>query len=222
VTGFVHSVRASMQGVAYGEKTVLALGTPLLEEKLLLGGRALTLRHSPRTFFQVNTRAAELLYNTAQNLALEFASVSGSLGSCWDVYCGVGGLALVLAGHSSSVLGLESVPEAIALARKNATETPHCRFETADAAHLGEYFRRYGSPHLLAADPPRTGLAPEAVKAVLRGKPKHLLLVSCDAATLARDMALLAPAYRIHAVQPVDLFPQTPHAETVSLLTLLS
>ena len=108
----------------------------------------------------------------------------------------------------------------MALARANAAAWPNCRFETTDAGRVGEYFRRFGPPDLLCADPPRAGLDPRAVQALLRARPHRLLMVSCNPATLARDLAALAPAYTLRAVQPVDLFPQTPHVESVVSLCL--
>lgn len=220
VTGFVHSVRAAVPDVAYGEKTVLTLGDTRLAETLHLTGHRVPVRFAlgHNAFFQVNTRATELLYNTAASLADLPGGVAG--GACWDLYGGVGGLALTFAPHFRTVLGLESVPAAVALARANAADFPHCRFETTDAGRVGEYFRRFGPPDLLCADPPRAGLDPRVVQALLRARPPRLLMVSCNPATLARDVAALAPAYTLKAVQPVDLFPQTPHVESVALLSL--
>ncbi len=245
------TARAAEPDVAVGEKTVLALGNPELVETLRLDGREIPLRLNHGSFFQVNAGAAELLYATAlYEAGLENRGETGEapppqtppakgvtpfanpimgaggetprIASCWDVYCGVGGLALAFAPYAKSVLGLESAESAVALARRNAKglDAAHCRFERADAARLGEYFRRKGAPDLLVADPPRAGLAPEAVQAVLRARPPRLVLVSCDPGTLARDLALLAPAYAVGRVQPVDLFPQTPHVECVVALSL--
>lgn len=220
VTGFVHSVRTAVPDVAYGEKTVLTLGDTRLAETLNLAGHPAPVRFSlgHNAFFQVNTRATELLYTTAAALADAPGHAPG--GVCWDLYCGVGGLALTFAPRFHTVLGLESVPAAVALARANAAAWPNCRFETTDAGRVGEYFRRFGPPDLLCADPPRAGLDPRAVQALLRARPHRLLMVSCNPATLARDLAALAPAYTLRAVQPVDLFPQTPHVESVVSLFL--
>lgn len=224
VTGFVHSVRSGEADIACGEKTMTVLGETRLEERLRLVGHAapVTFRLGHQAFFQVNTGAAELLYNTAAGMALSGppARAEKAGGVCWDIYCGVGGLALTMAPRFRRVMGLESVPAAVSLARKNAEAFPQCRFETAHAGKLGEFFRRRGVPDLLCADPPRSGLDDGAVRALLRGRPAHLLLVSCNPATLARDLAALSAIYRLEAVQPVDLFPQTPHVETAAFLTL--
>ena len=223
VSGFIHSTRTAPSDLACGEKTALVLGRADLAESLKVDGHTDPLRFAlgHNAFFQVNTRAAELLYSSAVRLAAEYGGLSGEKkGSCWDLYCGVGGLALSLAPHFGTVLGLESVPAAVELARRNAAAFPYCRFECADAGRVGEYFRRLGTPDLLSADPPRAGLDPRVVRALLRAQPPRLLMVSCNPATLARDVAGLAPAYELKAVQPVDLFPQTPHVESLALLLL--
>ncbi len=224
VSGFVHSVRSAAPSVAYGEETALALGECSLGETLHLEGRDVTFRLGHASFFQVNSRAAELLYATAAKLARPlFDSADERWGrTCWDIYCGVGGLALTMAPHFDEIYGLEVVDEAIQLARINAEAAgfARARFETGDAATLEKAFKRFGTPDLLVADPPRAGMDESTVRAILKHRPPRLILVSCDPATLARDLALLEPAYSIHAIQPVDLFPQTPHVENVVSLSL--
>ena len=107
---------------------------------------------------------------------------------------------------------------AIELAKANAEATESDTkfiFEAGDAATLERCFKRFGAPDLLVTDPPRAGMDERTVQAILKHKPSRLVLVSCNPSTLARDLALLAPLYNICVVQPVDLFPQTPHIETV-------
>ena len=220
VTGFVHSIRSSAAPVAYGEETALTLGDCQLTETLYLQGRDVTFQLGHNSFFQVNSRAAELLYNTAADLASGlFDSSNENWGKqCWDIYCGVGGLALTMAPHFKEVYGLEVTAPAIDLAKLNAEAAggdTKFIFEAGDAATLERCFKRFGAPDLLVTDPPRAGMDERTVQAILKHKPSRLVLVSCNPATLARDLALLAPAYDICAVQPVDLFPQTPHIETV-------
>lgn len=220
VTGFVHSSRTSSAPVAYGEETVFTLGECHITETLRLQGRDVHFRLGHSSFFQVNSRAAELLYNTAADMAAQLFENAGSHWGrqCWDIYCGVGGLALTMAPHFEKIYGLEVVPQAIELAQANAEAAgDDCEsiFEAGDAATLERCFKRFGSPDLLVTDPPRAGMDERTVQALLKHKPERLVLVSCNPATLARDLALLAPAYHIRAVQPVDLFPQTPHIETV-------
>ncbi len=225
ITGFVHSVRAAQSPVAFGEKTVLILGEGELTEVLSLQGRNVSFRLNHQSFFQVNSAAAEVLYETAANEAsrLFSAASNGKWGrSCWDIYCGVGGLALTLSPHFDVVLGLEIGARAASMASANAAALKECAaflFEAGDAAALEDWFQRFEEPELVLADPPRSGMDVRAVQALLRHKPPRLLLVSCNPATLARDLALLDPVYEIRSVRPVDLFPQTPHIETLVLLS---
>ncbi|WP_298068247.1 23S rRNA (uracil(1939)-C(5))-methyltransferase RlmD [uncultured Mailhella sp.] len=225
VTGFVHSTRAAPSSVASGERTALVLGESTLTETLFLQGREVAFRLGHNSFFQVNSQAAELLYETAaQEAARLFPSAPGTLWgkSCWDIYCGVGGLALTLAPHFESVSGLEIATPAVALASANAAalrENTVFRFETGDAAALERWFQRFGTPELLVTDPPRSGMDSRTVQALLTFRPPRLLLVSCNPATLARDLARISSAYELRSVRPVDLFPQTPHVETVVCLS---
>ena len=227
VTGFVHSIREGEADVAYGERTLFTLGEAQLSETLHLQGRDVTFTLDHNSFFQVNSRAAELLYNTAADLALSLFSPKDELpaGECWDIYCGAGGLALTMGPHFARVFGMETVPQAVELASLNARklqESTKYLFQCGDAARLERIFRERGVPDLIVTDPPRAGMDEKTVQALLRHRPPRLVLVSCNPATLARDLALLAPLYTIRAVQPVDLFPQTPHVETVAALSLAS
>ncbi len=233
--GFVHSERRARADIAYGERTLHRAGKTFLTETLNLPhDNTLRLRLGHDSFFQVNTDTAARLYGEALLMALEFSvgmedsspqlHKKNNLHTCWDVYCGVGGLALTMAPYFDRVLGLESVAPAVELARKNANELTHVRFECADAARLGEYFRRFGTPDLLVCDPPRAGMDEKTTQAILRARPEHLILVSCNPATLARDLARLAggekATYELLAVRPVDMFPHTPHVECVTALKL--
>ena len=238
VDGFAHSVRQAKSEVAYGESTPFSTGKTALTEIVDLprtpGGHTepLRLQLGHASFFQVNGPMASKLYGEALTMALEalegtanhvpgkqWKAGAGKLPSCWDIYSGVGGLALSMAPYFERVLGLETVAPAVRLARQNAAAFPQARFECADAARLGEYFRRFGPPDLLVCDPPRAGMDGKTTQAILRARPRCLVLVSCNPATLARDLAQLtvgdAAPYEILAVRPVDMFPQTPHIECV-------
>ncbi len=219
-TGFVHSERADPAAVAYGTPR-FSCGSTALFETLVIEGRPLTLQMGHSSFFQVNSRAAELLYNAAAAAAKKsFDAQEQIWGSqCWDIYCGAGGLALSLAPHFRTIRGLEISAEAVELARKNAAASfpaGHAfHFEAGDAALLESFFSRFGCPDLLVTDPPRAGMDPQTTRSILKHLPPRLLLISCDPGSLARDLGLLSSAYRIESIQPVDLFPQTPHVETV-------
>lgn len=213
LTGFVHSVRRAPTDVAYGEESICKLGACALHEDVCVNGHTVHLQLEHNAFFQVNTAAAEQLYQAVY----QAAKLDGSEYVC-DVYCGVGGLALSLAPFAKQVLGLEQSAKAVQLAKENAADHSHLSFEMADAAYIGKYFRRQ-LPDVVVADPPRAGLAPEMIASLIKYKPRKLVLVSCNPATLARDLAQLLP-YQITSFQTLDLFPQTPHCECVVSLEL--
>jgi 23S rRNA (uracil1939-C5)-methyltransferase len=190
-----------------------ALGHEYLHEKL--GG--LSLRVSPRAFFQTNTAMAERLYS----ITADYAGLDGAQ-RVFDLFCGIGTIALVMAGRAREVWGLESVPEAIADAEENArlNGISNTRFIGADA-RLGirPLLERAGRPDVVVLDPPRAGLSKKVVRRVIECEAPRIVYVSCNPTTLAPNAAQLAEAgYRLRRVRPVDMFPQTPHVECVALL----
>lgn len=215
VTGFIHSTRSSAPNVAYGEAVVHSAGETTVTEQF----GPLRLEAPAQAFLQANTGAAALLYGHARQYAeQEQAKV------IWDIYCGVGGLALSLAGEGVTVRGVESVREAVKFATRNATNAPgDVKFQRGDAKTM-ETMAEYvtPAPDLVVTDPPRAGMAKELTETLLRIKPPRIIAVSCDAASLARDIALLAPAYSLKSARAVDQFPHTPHVEVVALLELSS
>lgn len=228
--GFIHEERARQDALAAGERRVLCLDAAGAETPdaatlhLPLGGRSFAL--DAASFFQVNIGGAELLARTITDMTAATAS-RGLL----DVYCGVGAPGQLLAARFDSVLGLENDGRAVAKARRNA-ETAGlngCRYETGDAGALLDRLaggmpppgaaKRHAAPpwDMALVDPPRGGLAPRALDALLRIAPEYLLYVSCNPATLARDTVRLTTRYRLERLTAVDLFPHTPHLECCSL-----
>ena len=128
-------------------------------------------------------------------------------------------MGLSLARHVAAVHGLESSAPSVNLARKNAAAAgyEHCRFEAGDATAA---FRSFPKPDAVVLDPPRAGLDRSVVEKLLRLAPSKVLYISCDPATLARDAGLLLAKYRLVAAQPLDMFPQTPHVECLTLFVL--
>lgn len=184
---------------------------------LLEGFAGVELRIAADTFFQVNTPQAERLVAPLQTF---FAAAGG--GPVVDAYCGIGTFSLPLAAAGARVLGLEvhaaSVEQATANAERNGLE--QARFEQADvAAVLKDRLAQAGG---LLVDPPRRGLNPEVLAAILAGRPERLAYISCNPATLARDLGQLCAGgcYRLQRLQPVDFFPQTSHVECLALLEL--
>jgi 23S rRNA (uracil1939-C5)-methyltransferase len=177
----------------------------------------------PAAFFQTNTRMAETLYRAVRELA-----ALGAAETLVDLYCGIGAFALYLAGDAGRVIGLEGAASAVQDARHNArlNGVANAEFHVADdrrgfAEILGGFDE--GSVDVVLLDPPRAGVHTRALAAVRRLRAPRLLYVSCNPATLARDLALLTlgpEGYRIGVVQPFDLFPHTPHIETLVALEL--
>lgn len=208
ITGFVHEERRAPSLLAQGEHTVCTLGQKELHERL--GGVDFVVDHGG--FFQINTSAAEHLCE----LARDMAALTGTE-TLWDLYCGVGAPGLCMARDAKNLHGVEFAPRAVDMARRNAEAAgfAHCHYEAGD---VRTHMDRLPPPHVVLLDPPRGGLHPEVIKGLLRAAPRRMVYISCNPATLARDIALLAPTYRLARVVPVDLFPQTPHVESVSLL----
>ncbi len=178
-------------------------------------GLRIELSHS--AFFQTNTEMAERLYGFARELA-------GLRGGerVFDLYCGIGTIALALAPEAGEVWGLEIVPEAIADAERNAeaNRIANAHFLAANArTGVRPLIERAGRPDVVVIDPPRAGLSQKIVRRVIECEAKRIVYVSCNPTTLAPNAAQLGEAgYGLRRVKPVDMFPQTPHIECVALL----
>jgi 23S rRNA (uracil1939-C5)-methyltransferase len=196
-----------------GGETVLLSGTPQLQETV----GDLRFLISPEAFFQTNTEMAEVLYGAAA----EMAGLRGHE-RVFDLYCGIGTIALTLASRAREVVGVEIVEAAVADAIENArlNEVTNASFFAGDIRlAMRELVERAGKPDLAIVDPPRAGLSQKVVRRVVEAAPKRIVYVSCNPTTLAPNAAQLVEAgYRLTRVRPVDLFPQTPHIECVALL----
>ncbi len=214
ITGFVLEERRSASMVAQGEQTICTLGQNVLREQL----GAITYDFGHNAFFQVNTAAAQNLCGIVKNMAQE--ALDGQEASClWDVYCGVGAPGLALAPLTSALYGVEINEKAITIARKNAQRAgfTHCQYTAGDAKDILPSWPR---PDLILLDPPRMGLHADSVQQLLQALAKHIIYISCNPATLARDMALLSARYSLQKLVPLDFFPQTAHVESCALLAL--
>jgi 23S rRNA (uracil1939-C5)-methyltransferase len=196
-----------------GGETVLLSGTPQLQETL----GDLRFLISPEAFFQTNTEMAAVLYG----LAAEMAGLRGHE-RVFDLYCGIGTIALTLAARAREVVGVEIAEPAVADAIENArlNEVTNASFFAGDIRlAMRELVERAGKPDLAIVDPPRAGLSQKVVRRIVEAAPKRIVYVSCNPTTLAPNAAQLVEAgYRLTRVRPVDLFPQTPHIECVALL----
>jgi 23S rRNA (uracil1939-C5)-methyltransferase len=203
---------ASAETTQGGHTELLAGGERLEEE---LGGLRLSI--SPEAFFQTNTEMAELLYGAA----LDYAGLRG-FERVYDLYCGIGTIALLMAPRAAEVWGLELMEPAIGDAIENAraNEIDNARFFAGDVRMaLRDLVTEAGSPEVLVVDPPRSGLSKKVVRRIIEASPRRIVYVSCNPTTLAPNAAQLVEAgYALSRVRPVDMFPQTPHIECVALL----
>ena len=137
----------------------------------------------------------------------------------YDLYTGTGTIALFLSPLAEKVVGIEYVPEAIEDARVNATVNgiTNAEFVAGDMKDIltGDFIAAHGRPDIVVLDPPRAGIHPDVAQVLLETAPQHMVYVSCNPATQARDLAVFAPQYEIDFVQPVDMFPHTTHVENV-------
>ena len=172
----------------------------------------------PKSFYQTNTEQAYHLYSVAR----EFAGLTGNE-LVYDLYTGTGTIANFVAKRAKKVIGIEYVPEAIEDAKVNSqlNGIDNTLFFAGDMKDIlnDEFIQQYGRPDVIITDPPRAGMHPDVVKTILRAAPQRIVYVSCNPATQARDLQELDAAYRVAEVQPVDMFPHTPHVENVVLLT---
>jgi len=173
---------------------------------------------SPSSFFQTNTLQAERLYEVAR----DFADLHPT-DRLYDLYCGAGTISLFMSAHVDEVIGAELVEDAVANARTNVAMNgvDNCTFVSGDLKEqfTDDFVDTHGQPDVLIVDPPRAGMHKDVVAQIADFAPERFVYVSCSPQTQARDLERLRNTYRIDAVQPVDMFPHTPHVENVVRLT---
>ena len=171
----------------------------------------------PKSFYQTNTEQAYHLYSVAR----EFAELTGNE-MVYDLYTGTGTIANFVAKKAKQVIGIEYVPEAIEDAKINSeiNGISNTLFYAGDMKDIltDDFIAEHGRPDVIITDPPRAGMHPDVVKTILRAAPDRIVYVSCNPATQARDLQDLDEQYKVIEVQPVDMFPHTPHVENVVLL----
>ena len=183
----------------------------------------------PKSFYQTNTEQAYHLYSVAREFAFsssntsQTSETSDKLPLVYDLYTGTGTIANFVARQARKVIGIEYVPEAIEDAKINSqiNGIENTLFFAGDMKDIltDEFIAEHGRPDVIITDPPRAGMHPDVIKTILRALPQRIVYVSCNPATQARDLQLLDEQYHVEAVQPVDMFPHTPHVENVVLLT---
>ena len=211
-------------------------------DHIFLEMEGLKFKVGPKSFYQTNTDQAYELYKVARRFAFEdICEISrGSSSSSdssdprdsresrealplvYDLYTGTGTIANFVARQARQVIGIEYVPEAIEDAKVNSkiNHIGNTLFYAGDMKDIlnDEFIREHGRPDVIITDPPRAGMHPDVVDVILKAEPRRIVYVSCNPATQARDLQLMDVKYRVAAIQPVDMFPHTPHVENVVLL----
>ena len=208
------NIQPYRNNVILGRETVLLWGKPTIEDSL----GQLTFHISPRSFFQVNTAQAAVLYRQA----LDYAALTGRE-TVLDVYCGTGTITLFLAQRAHRAIGIEIVAPAIRDAKKNARDNhiKNAEFIVGDATDVMPRLYRDGiRPDVVIVDPPRAGCTPPVLHAIAAMHPQRIVYVSCHPASLGRDLAILTNlGYQTKEARPVDMFPQSFHVECVVLMS---
>ena len=211
VTGVLHTITDTLADAIKPEKVTLLYGTDEINEEIL----GLKFRISPFSFFQTNTQGAEVLYKNALDLIEDMDNKT-----VFDLYCGTGTITQIMATRAKKVYGIEIVEEAVEKAKENAklNGLTNCEFIAGDVLVQVDQLKE--KPDIIVLDPPRDGIHPKAIQKIINFGAKELLYISCKPTSLSRDLPILKEAgYRIEKVQCVDMFPQTPHVETICKLS---
>jgi 23S rRNA (uracil1939-C5)-methyltransferase len=213
VTSFLNNVSSKKASISQGDYELLIFGDNQITEKI--GDHSFSI--SANSFFQTNTKGAEQLYNVVK----EFADLKGDEYVA-DLYTGTGSIAIHLSGYANEIFGVEIVEEAIKDARKNCevNNITNCSFSAGDLKDVIQDMNR--RPDVLVCDPPRAGMHKTVVEKILELAPEKIVYVSCNPATMARDISMFKEKYDPVRVQPVDMFPHTYHIEAVAELVLRS
>jgi 23S rRNA (uracil1939-C5)-methyltransferase len=209
----VNNVTQRKNGVATGDEEFTLSGSGVITERL----GELDFRISANSFFQTNSSQAEVLYNSI----LDVAGLKAD-DTVYDLYCGTGTITLYLAKHCRTAVGLEVVESSINDARSNAalngvSNAAFYQVDLKDFHAILDSLESHGSPGVIITDPPRAGMHPKALSTMLRFRPRRIVYVSCNPASLARDgKEICLQGYNLISVQPVDMFPHTAHIESVA------
>ncbi|GGH03502.1 tRNA (uracil-5-)-methyltransferase [Polaribacter pacificus] len=215
ITSLQYVINGKANDTIYDQEVVLFKGRDHIFEEM----EGLRFKINAKSFYQTNSAQAYELYKITR----DFAGLSGSE-LVYDLYTGTGTIAQFVSKKAAKVVGVESVPEAIEDAKKNAelNKIDNCEFYVGDMKDVftSEFIDLHGKPDVIITDPPRDGMHKKVVEQILSIAPKRIVYVSCNSATQARDLALMKEQYTIVKTQAVDMFPQTHHVENVVLLEL--
>ncbi len=214
ITSLQYVVNQKANDTIYDQDVVLYKGRDYILEEM----EGLKFSINAKSFYQTNSDQAYELYKITR----DFAGLTGNE-LVYDLYTGTGTIAQFVSRSAKKVIGVESVPEAIADAKVNAERNniTNCEFFVGDMKNVfnDAFIAQHGHPNVIITDPPRDGMHKDVVEQILKIAPEKIVYVSCNSATQARDLALLDRKYTVTRVRPVDMFPQTHHVENVVLLT---
>ena len=215
VVSLFHIINPKNNSSFYDLEPIHIHGDPFLKESL----GSVEYKIGPKSFFQTNTRQAEKLYSIAR----DFADIQAG-DNVYDLYTGLGSIALYIADKCKSVVGIEEIEEAIVWARENAkhNQIENSTFYAGDVKDLltDDFVEKHGRADIIITDPPRMGMHKEVVEMFLKLESPKIVYISCNPATQARDIGLLSEKYTLEKIQAVDMFPHTHHVESVALLKL--
>lgn len=215
ITALMYIVNTKVNDTLYDQNVVVYKGQDFISEKL---GK-ITYRIGPKSFFQTNPKQAVNLFN----ITAQFADFKKE-DNVYDLYTGLGSIALFIADQVKQVVGIEEISAAIDDAKLNASlnKIENAIFYAGDVKDIlsTEFAEKHGKPDVVITDPPRAGMHAEVIETLLKLEAPRIVYVSCNPATQARDLSLLGEKYHVVAVQPVDMFPHTHHIESVAKLEL--
>ncbi len=215
ISSLNYVVNTKVNDTIFDREVITWAGKPYIVERL----RNIEYRIGPKSFFQTNPRQAVTLFDVAR----DYACLTPK-DNVYDLYTGLGSIALYISGEVHHVTGIEEIPEAIVDANLNRdlNRITNATFYAGDVKHLlnDEFIRKHGKADVVITDPPRQGMHEQVVETLLALEAPRLIYISCNPATQARDLALLSTKYDTVRVQPVDMFPHTHHIESVAQLQL--
>jgi 23S rRNA (uracil-5-)-methyltransferase RumA len=209
VVSVAMSVKTDKTPLIFGDKTFVKFGKERITEKL--GHVKFNL--APRDFFQLNPVQTIALYDEVKKIITKTNSKK-----IVDCYCGTGTIGQYVATKNTEIRGMDTIKTAIDSAKINAknNDIKNFKYEVGDAKMwLGKWHNEGFDPDTIIVDPPRTGLGKDLINTIIKAKPKTLIYVSCNPSTLAKDLKFLKKYYNVQNIQPVDMFPQTSHVESV-------
>lgn len=215
ITSLHYVINKKFNDTILDQDIILYNGEPFIIEQL----GDVQYKIGPKSFFQTNTAQANVLFDTV----VEFADLKGDE-NVYDLYTGLGSIALYVSKMAGHVTGIEEVEAAIVDAKENArfNSIDNTTFYAGDVKDIltPEFSQKHGKPDLVITDPPRVGMHKDVVETLLKLEAPKIVYVSCNPATQARDLDLLSEKYNVKSMQPVDMFPHTHHIENVALLEL--